>query len=48
MMGGGPGGILGISGGATEDPTYVDDVLKCGVYSTSSNFDGRAGYYNRN
>ena len=42
MMGGGPGGILGISGGATEDPTYVDDVFSTFVYTSnaSSNFDG--------
>ena len=32
MMGGGPGGPLGISGGSTADPTYVDDVFSTYLY----------------
>ena len=35
MMGGGPGGPLGISGGATADPTYVDDVFSTYVYDST-------------
>ena len=40
MMGGGPGGPLGISGGATEDPVYVDDVFSTLVYEGTD--DGSA------
>ena len=32
MMGGGPGGPLGISGGSASDPTYVEDVFSTFVY----------------
>ena len=36
MMGGGPGGPLGISGGSTADPTYVDDVFSTFAYDGTS------------
>ena len=40
MMGGGPGGPLGISGGAAADKTYVDDVFSTFVYDGTD--DGSA------
>ena len=40
MMGGGPGGTLGISGGAAAEKTYVDDVFSTFLYE-GNNTTGR-------